>query len=149
MAHAFDKIGDWATAIAQSNAASDNPTPEGATCSGRVCQAPGYGEVHEKFTYFDENGMRYGYLATQGLPSFIQHAENNWSVTAISDAQSKIEFRGEVDLKTFPGIFVAPIFQWQMSRIGNQVAEELKYYIENGEPHPRKQKQLAKLFANA
>ncbi len=33
-----------------------------------------------------------------------------------------------------------PIFKWQMNRIGAQTMAELKYFVEQGEPHPRKLK---------
>ena len=149
VAHDFGQIGRWATAIAMSEADMTGAKPDGATCNGRICTAPNFGDVHETFTYYDEADMRYGYLATRGLPFFIEHAENNWSVEALSPTQTKVEFRGEVDLKPFLGIIFAPLFKWQMSRIGAQLAEELKYYIEEGEPHPRKQKQLAKMLVHA
>lgn len=83
LAHNFDDIGRWATVIMASKAATDMPAPEGAEVGGRVCSAQGFGEVQEKFTYYDEPSRRFGYKAIEGLPSFIKNAENNWSVHAL------------------------------------------------------------------
>jgi len=40
----------------------------------------------------------------------------------------------------FPGLFLAPLFKLQMGRISTQSLEELKYYVERDQPHPRKLK---------
>ena len=177
LAHEFGNIGHWATAIAESAAVTDQPAPDGSACSGRVCTAPSFGDVQENFTYYDEARMRFGYIATRGLPGFITHAENNWSVRSLGaevvpksklsqrqgtagqdqpnfgsplDAlliserlnQCEVAIRAEIDLAWFPGLFVAPLFKLQMNRISTQTIEELKYYLEHDQPHPRKTRQL-------
>lgn len=108
IAHEFADIGQWATA------------------------------VQERFTYFDEEGMRFGYMAVAGLPRFIRHAENNWSVQPLSTKRAQVEIRGELELSDRWAWLMAPILKWQLSRTGKFTIEELKYYIEEGKPHPRK-----------
>lgn len=142
LAHDYGQIGQWATAIAASETLTASDGPREAPCSGRVCNAPGFGKVRENFTYYDEAGMRFGYIATSGLPGFITHAENNWTVRALADNQCEATFRGEIDLAWLPGLFMAPLFKFQMKRLTSQTAEELKYFLEHDQPHPRKQKQL-------
>ncbi len=90
LAHEYADIGRWASAIPFSTALTDLPAPTGAPVGGRACRAtiPGFATVHEQFTYFDEATMRFGYAAVTGLPSLIRHAENHWSVRALSPTRA-------------------------------------------------------------
>lgn len=152
LAHEFDNIGQWSSGIAESKAIDDIPAPEGATCGGRVCSGVG-GHVQENFTYYDEQAMRFGYKAIEGLPSFVEHAETNWSVRSLGPNHCVVEARGETDLSLIPGLFLALIFKLQMNRTAVQTLDELKYYVEHDQPHPRKlkaqQKQLQKASAHS
>jgi hypothetical protein len=140
VAHEFDQIGRWATLIPRSQAVTDGPAPEGAPVCGRVCGTAfaGFSDVRETFDYYDEQGMRFGYTATDGLPAFVTRAQNHWLVRALGPDTTLAEGRGEVDVRWFPGIFVLPLLQLQLRRAAAQVFEELKYYIEHDQPHPRK-----------
>lgn len=155
LAHDFDKIGQWASAIPESKAVANSPTPEGAPVCGRVCSTAvqGFSHVQEKFTYYDETSMRYGYKAVEGRPSFIKDAVNNWSVREQGPNQSVVESRAELELSFFPGVFMIPLLKLQMRITAARLFEELKYFVERGQPHPRKlkaqQKQLRRASAHS
>ena len=142
LAHDFGNIGQWASAIPASKADADLPVPEGAEIGGRVCSTavPGFSDVQESFMYYDEQSMCFGYQATEGRPWFLKHAENHWVVRSLGPNTSLVETRAEIDVSLFPGLFLAPLFKLQMGRIGAQSLEELKYYVERDQPHPRKLK---------
>ena len=142
LAHEFDSIGRWASAIPQSAAVTDRPAPDGAQVCGRVCSTAvrGFGAVREQFTYYDEQSMRFGYQATDGRPTFVTHAENNWVVRALGPQTSMVEAWAELAMPLFPGVFLAPLVKLQMRRVATKLFEELKYYVEHGQPHPRKLK---------
>jgi len=141
LADEFDRIGEWATVITESRTDTDVLIPKGAKVGGRVCSAQGFGDVREEFTYCDEQSMAFGYKATKGLPSWlIKRAENNWSVHSLESKKCVVESRGEIDYNLIPGLLVMPIFKSQMSRLGSQLLEELKYYAEYKQPHSRKLK---------
>jgi hypothetical protein len=146
LAHDFANIGPWASAIPASRVNADLPVPEGAEVGGRVCSTavPGFGDVEESLTYYDEQSMRFAYQATEGRPWFLKHAENHWSVRSLGPHTSLVETRAKTDLRMFPGLFLAPLFRRQMGRIGAQTLEELKYYVEYDRPHPRKLRALQK-----
>lgn len=144
LAHEFENIEQWASVITESSNIPEIPAPEGAHVGGRVCSGS-FGDALEKFTYYDDQAMRFGYQGIGKLPSFMKHAENNWSVRSLESNQSVVESRAEIDIKLFPGLILLPIFEFQMWRIGNQLFEELKYYVEEDQPHPRKQKIQQKL----
>lgn len=147
LAHEYEHIGRWASAISHSVAVeAAEGAPDGAPICGRVCgnSVAGFGDITETFTYYDEATMRFGYAATEGLPRFVKSATNNWSVRRLDDNHSEVTALGEIELPWFPGVLLAPLLKWQMGRLGQQTTEEFKYYVENGRPHPRKVKLLAK-----
>ena len=137
VAHEFDQISKWSSDIPASKATDNGSGPDAAPVCGRVCTSPGFGDVEEVFTYYDEESMCYGYRGTQ-MPSFIKNAENNWRVQALSPHTAMAEFVGKVELNPLLALFVIPYF----SIIGPRVLKELKYYAEHDRPHPRKQKAL-------
>jgi hypothetical protein len=140
LAHDFANIGAWASAIPSSKANADLPVPEGAEVGGPVCSTavPCFGDVEESMTSYDEPSMRFAYQATKGRPWFLKHAENYWSLRSLGLHTSLVETRAEIDINTFPGFLLAPLLKYQMGRIGARTLEELKYYDEHDQPHPRK-----------
>jgi len=142
LAHDFVNIGQWASAIPASQAIPGLPAQAGAEASGRVCSTsvPGFGDVQESFTYYDEPTMRFAYQATEGRPWFLKHAENHWVVRSLGPHTSEVEARAEIDMSLFPGLFLVPLMKLQMSRTAVHTFEELKYFVERGQVHPRKLK---------
>ena len=142
LAHDFANIGRWATIIPDSRPDTTVSAPEGAPVGARVCSnsVPGFGDVREEFLTYDEEGKRFSYKATDGLPLFIESAVNNWSVRSVGPNRSVVEARGKVQMRLIPGLFLAPFMKLQLGRSAAQVGEELKYFIEQGHPHPRKMK---------
>ena len=143
IAHEFDNIGQWSSEIAESKAIMDRPVPEGAKVGGRVCLSPGFGaDATEAFTYYDEQDMRFGYEAIGELPWpwLLKRAENNWRVHSLNPNKSVAEFRAEVEVKLFPGLLLMPLMPFIKKVWGSRTLEELKYYVEHDQPHPRKLK---------
>lgn len=141
LAHEFGDVDQWASSVTESNPMTDVPIPEGAKVGGRAFFGQSFGDVQEVFTYYDEQSMRYGYTGLGDLPWFLNSAENNWRVRSLDPNKSVVETKPNIDLKLLPGLFLIPIFKFQFGKIGQQLLEELKYYIEQGQPHPRKLKQ--------
>jgi hypothetical protein len=140
IAHQFDAIGEWASSIPTSYAAPEVSPPPGAEVGARVCATGvrGFQDVHEQYTFYDEGSMRFTYEATAGLPSIVRHAENSWQVFSLDQSRCQVEAQAVVDLRTVPGLILAPLLRMQMHRLGRQTFEELKYYVEHLQPHPRK-----------
>ena len=84
--------------------------------------------------------MRFGYQAIGELPRFFKRAENNWHVHSLGPDKSVVEFRAEVDLTLFPGLFLILMMPFVKHIWGRRTLEELKYYVEHDQPHPRKLK---------
>jgi hypothetical protein len=86
--------------------------------------------------------MRFVYEATEGRPWFIKRAENQWVVRSLGLSSSEVEAQAEVEVSLFPGVLLAPLMKLQLGRTGVQTFEELKYYVEHDQVHPRKLKAL-------
>jgi hypothetical protein len=140
IAHQFAAIGEWASAIPTSYAAPEATPPVGAEVGARVCATGvrGFNDVREQFTFYDEEAMRFAYEATTGLPGMVRHAKNQWQVSPLDESHCRVEAQAVVDLRTVPGLVLAPLLMMQMKRLGRQTLEELKYYVEHGRPHRRK-----------
>jgi len=142
LARDFGDIGQWASIIINSKAITDNEGSGDGKLTGRVCSAQGFGDTVEELTHFDEDAMRFTYKAIKGLPFFIKSAKNNWSVHSLSENETMVKSCAEIAMPFFPGIILAPIFKFMMGGKGKEMFEELKFYVEQGQPHPRKEKQL-------
>lgn len=142
LAHEFDQVGKWSSGIKESKPLIGMDIIEGAPVGGRVCLSDDiFGDAEEAFTYYDEDGMRFGYQAVGELPRFFNEAENNWHVEPINTNQALVEFKADVDLALFPGMLMVMFKPIIKKLLGTRTLEELKYYIENDQPHPRKAKQ--------
>ena len=150
LAHEFDKVSEWSSGLTASEPSRDIPIPEGALVGGRLCYSDGIGgDVEEAFTYYDEAGMRFGYEAVGDIPAFFKQAENNWQVRELNGNQSIVSFLAHGEMTFFPGIFLLLFFPIVKKVWGTQTLEELKYYVENGRPHPRKIKAQQKQIKTA
>ena len=136
----YSRIGDWASVIQKSTPMPNLSIPPGADAGGRSCTPalPFVSKVTEELTSFDEANKTFSYEATSGLPGFIHKAQNMWSVRADGPESSIVSTRGLLDMHRIIGPLLFPIFKWQLNRAGARLVEELKYFAENGRPHPRK-----------
>lgn len=148
IAHEFGDIGQWASTIAGSKAFATSRAVGGglnqaeAEPKARVCttNVPGFKDIQETMTQYNEGAMQYSYEATEGRPWFVTRAENTWRVRSLEISTSEVETRAEVEINKFWGILFAPLMKAQFTRMGNRTLEELKFYIEQGQVHPRKLK---------
>lgn len=142
LAHQFDQAGVWSSGIDSSEPLSedlmDEDRPEGAPVYGRVCYSSDmFGDASEKFTFYDEGGMRFGYAAIGDMPFGFNDAENKWRVEEIDHERSLVGFDADVDMKWWIGIVMWPLKPIFKKMLGTRTLEELKFYVETGMPHPR------------
>jgi len=135
----FMDISEWAAPITASCAVGTAEPGVGAT---RVCSIVPFGPVRagivkERLTHFDRDAMAFQYEAIEGMPRFISEAVNRWSVSRVDERRSLLRIHATLTLRG-PMSFLACLVAWQLESGGAKVAEELKYFAENGRPHPRK-----------
>jgi carbon monoxide dehydrogenase subunit G len=141
LAQEFDRVGIWASSIAQSKPNLEALAPNGAMQGGRVCIVPNFGELKETFTHYDQKQWTFSYEAIAGMPFFIKKAGNTWSLMAQGQT-TVVNMHIIADVNFFPGKLMEPLMRRQFGRNGSEVIEELKHYIEHGTPHPRKLKAM-------
>jgi hypothetical protein len=132
----FGTICEWSATLASSELVG-----ELGVGAARRCQGTGFGPfapslVTEELTSFDPQGMRFRYVARTGLPGFLRHAENAWSIHPVGSERCRVEFHATVR----PAWWAWPIM-WALPRLLRadiaKMSEEMKHRIERGTPHPR------------
>ena len=142
----------WASTLEASMGSNEQQAPlAGAPCSKRVCHTNnGMGGFTETLTRYDEMEHVIAYTAKgDKMPGFVKHVENTWKITSISPSQTKV--RMHVVMKvSFPfNIMMGWMMKMQFKKVMKQSLDDLNFFAENGEPHPRKIKAEAKLQKKA
>jgi hypothetical protein len=136
----FMRISEWAGPITASCPSGSGSPDIGAV---RSCTVAAFGPikpgaVKERLTAFDRGRMTFEYEALEeGMPAFIERAVNRWSVVPINDERSLVRTHATLTLRG-PYRLLGFLIRWQLNSGGARVLEELKYFVENGKPHPRK-----------
>jgi polyketide cyclase/dehydrase/lipid transport protein len=142
VAHDFDRVGDWSSAVAASSPNTDTPVPDGATVGGRVCVTPGFGDLTEAFTDYSEDNKEFVYEA-DGLPSFVTLARNHITVRPAGTGRSEVQLEVTMETKGV-GKVMGPMLAIKMKSTLDTFLDELAAYVELGEISRKKTKQLAK-----
>lgn len=84
----FAEIGQWADFLVGSSI--DGPLQAGST---RTCnlKTPSAGSdiIQERITRFDRDKRELGYVITTGMPGFMRHVENNWTLQPLSGDRTR------------------------------------------------------------
>ncbi|MEO1086172.1 MAG: SRPBCC family protein [Acidobacteriota bacterium] len=138
LARRFDQVDEWASSVDRSTARAGAPRVPGAPVLGRTCETE-LGPFTEAILEFDEDRKVLAYSAAgEKMPFFVKSLRNRWSLTAESGARTRIDMLMTADLAIPFNVFMAPVMKLQMGKILTAVMEELKHFVETGEPHPRK-----------
>jgi hypothetical protein len=84
-------------------------------------------------------------ITFKNAPFVIPIIANNadFNVTDTADAKSEVVFTVTSELKPW-AYLLFPLIKLGFGVFVSQIIEELKFYVENGTPHPRKLKALSK-----
>ncbi len=132
----FGDIARWLTSLLSSHLQGE--LGPGAI---RVCETAGIGpfppgKVTEEIIHFDSSQYEFTYAGREGMPWFIDSAQNAWSIKAVDKSNCVITSVATIKVKWFmmPIGWVLPIV---LKREFGHVFEELGYAIEFGKAHPR------------
>lgn len=145
VAHEFDRVGMWSSAVASSGPNLDASVPEGATVGGRVCATPGFGDLKETFTQYSEENKQFTFVVT-GMPSFITLAQNTVRVRPTGANTADVSLHIQMETNAV-GKVMGPMFSIKLKATLSTFLDELKNYIEKDEVSAKKRKQLAKVAA--
>jgi Polyketide cyclase / dehydrase and lipid transport len=138
----FGQIGEWASAITES--AMDGMPRVGAV---RTCHVAGFGPVapgviKERLTGFDQQARSLSYEAAEGMPGFVVHAVNRWSVEPGPGGGCTIKIHATLTLR-WPARPLGPVLRWRMRADIRRVLAELRCRVKTGRAHPAKAAALA------
>lgn len=104
----------------------------------RACFIPGLGgATREVITRYDEDDLTYAYTIDEGMPPFVTANEAIWSAQPIDENTSEVTVT--INFSTAPGVppQVIAFARANFYFFAGLGIEDLKYYLENGEVHPR------------
>ena len=131
----FGKIDNWASLISHSEVSGEAKLP-GVDYSIRSTKTTS-GDTKQELTGFNADQHTIAYKSIAGTPAIIKQVRANWRLTKDGEDKTALVLDFEADMKGI-GHLIAPIAKMKLGKIGDELLEELKYYVENGEPHPRK-----------
>ena len=140
LAHRFGDVSKWASSVSRS---TYEPSTSGDTVGSERFCATSFGDLKETIVRYDEAGKSLSYRA-EGLPSVVTEGVNTWAVHPSGNNHSVVSMRAEMTLKPGIGLVVGPVMKLQLGKALGQVVDELKYYVETGQLHPRKIEARAK-----
>jgi carbon monoxide dehydrogenase subunit G len=137
----FANASKWASAVNHSE--GNGEKFNGSTCSERGCSTT-MGSIKEKLYEFSNENYMLAYEVSEGMPSMVKYATNTWKLIEVSENKCKLHVRMDIRMGGFFGSLLQPVMKLQMAKMANQLVEDFAFYVENGNPHPRKLKALKK-----
>ncbi|MEM7536214.1 MAG: SRPBCC family protein [Chloroflexota bacterium] len=131
----YVNVGNWTSQIETSG-----PNPDLPPGQGRVCSTPGFGDIKETVTQFDEQRHVLSYAAdVQKMPFFVKEMGNTWRIEPKGQNQSVVHMHMKGRLLPVFAQLMGPVMKGQMSKTVDIILEELKHYAETGQVHARVQ----------
>lgn len=137
----FAHVDRWVSAVSHSE--GKGGSFNGASCSERSCSTS-LGGMKEQLLEFSPESHMLKYQIAEGMPSMVKYATNDWRLTPINSNQTRFTMVAEMQIGGLMGTMMKPMMRSKMTKLTGQIGEEFKYYVENGKPHPRKVKAMAK-----
>ena len=120
---------------------------EGAVCDERFCDVnvKGFSKISEKLTAYDASKMNLAYTVQQGMPGFVSHAENNWTVIPLGANRSKLVMKGKFEVKGLMGLLMRSTMEKKMFETLETVLNDAKVYAETGKVSATKAARMQEL----
>ncbi len=134
-AESWDRFDDWAASLDKVKT-SDFAVGSNETGAVRSCET-GLGDLAETIVTYDEDAKVFAYQVVEGRPPMVDVMQATWRFaedngTATGEVEMKLTLDPGAPEEMFSGM------QEQLGGLLGMIAEEFTYYVENGEPHPRK-----------
>lgn len=141
LAEDFDKASEWMSAVPDSYHLSDNSGAEGRVC--HLSDNPEGLRAKEIITLYDADNYRIKFdVNPEGAGIFpINKNQVDVSLKSLGVNKTKVSWISDVDLKTL-GKVMSPLLKVGLNKSFADVLDDLKYFVENNTPHPRKLKKI-------
>jgi hypothetical protein len=135
MGNQFDKVHLWSSNFKDSKSGG-NKKFEGINYSSRITVTD-RGETIQVLDVFDSKKHQLDYHITKGMPSIAKTARGIWSLKPLPNNQTLVVIEFEMESKNVVGYLLSPMIKMKLGKSAEEIAEELKYYLEKGKAHPR------------
>jgi uncharacterized protein YndB with AHSA1/START domain len=99
------------------------------------------GETIQELDVFDTTNYSLSYHITKGAPEVAEQTSAVWFLSSEDDNTTKATFEFSMVPKAMVNEEMASKIEMGLTHSASEMAEELKYYLENGQPHSRKSNQ--------
>jgi hypothetical protein len=103
------------------------------------------GENTQELDDFDPINYILKYHISEGKPGIAKEASALWSLVDLGLNKTKVVLEFKLVTKGWIGLLMSGKVRSGINSTSAKIAEELKYYMENGTAHPRKIKSLNKV----
>jgi len=131
----FANVGFWATAVSHSVANDQLPKVNNSPVGGRLCQTI-FGQISEEFTAYDDDKRSFSFKGVF-VSKMFKSVVNTSELTSVDENTTEVKITPNIQL-TFIGMLMYPMIRMNLSKSLNEILDDLKYYVENGKPSPRK-----------
>ena len=150
-AHDFDRASEWMSSVPTTYGQDLGQRFDGAKSAGRVCELNGDPKgikAKEYFLAYDEEARTCTIDIEIDGPALLPIRGNVLDFSIEEDGPNRSIVHWDVTVKVKPlANLVYPLVKLGLSVLFGQVPEELKYFVENDAPHPRKLKATRKATA--
>jgi hypothetical protein len=138
----FSEVDLWCANFIESEAGG-NKKFNGIDYSTRVTVTE-KGDNTQDLDEFDSAKRLLKYHITDGKPSIAREASAVWSLVDLGLNKTKVVLEFKFVAKGWIGLLMSGKVRSGINGTSAEIAEELKYYMENGTAHPRKIESLKK-----
>ena len=143
----FGEAYKWASGINHSDGFG-TPKLNDAPCNNRACELPS-GKIKEVVRKFDLRKYELEYEVIEGFPFFVDSGVNNWKLTPLSSNKTKVNMHLVINTKGLVGKMMAPMMKMQLKKQIAHIPNDLKHFVETGQPSENKAKELSKISKQA
>lgn len=142
----FVEVYKWSSNVDHAVGQGQSPF-QGAVCDERFCDlnVQGFSKISEKLSNYDEQQMNLRYVVQNGMPGFVEKAENDWTVVPIDANRSKLVMKANFAVKGLMGFFMKGMMEKKMVQTLETVLNDAKVYAETGEISAAKAARIAEL----
>ena len=132
----FGAISNWASVISESKVYGASKL-KGLTYSQRETNTT-QGITVQEMTSFNPEQYSLSYKTVSGTPFFIKNMNAKWGLSKKNDGSTQLNMNIDIETKGILGFILTPIVKVKLGKLGDELVDDLKYFMENGNPHPRK-----------
>ena len=129
MGNQFDEVHLWSSNFKSSKSGGDKKF-EGIDYSSRVTITD-RGETIQVLDVFDSNNYHLDYHITKGMPGIAKTARGIWYLKPSKDNQTLVVIEFKMESKNIIGYLISPIIKLKLGTSAEEIAKELKFYMEN------------------